>query len=198
MLQGEFDLGIGSTPGPRRPERCERLFFCMLLDPDAAFRVDRLRWHFCAENHIAGTLRGRKRLHISLHHLGDYTRLPSRIIYAARQAGYAVSMTSFDVVLHSIGSFRNAVSDRHPLVLHAEGSRLVELHRMLGATMREIGLKAKEHFRPHVTVLYGPDIVPKQAIEPIRFTVKEFVLIHSELGLSRYNVLGRWPLNIIQ
>lgn len=66
---------------------------------------------------------------------------------------------------------------------------------MLGAEMRLLGLKAKAHFRPHVTVLYGPDIVAKRRITPIRFAVKEFAFIHSELGLSKYNVIDRWPLD---
>jgi RNA 2',3'-cyclic 3'-phosphodiesterase len=194
MLQGELNFGMDS-PGPWRPQRPERLFFGILLDSDTGFRVDRLRRHFCAENHIAGTLRGRKRLHISLHHVGDYTHLPTRIIFAAKRAGCAVSMSPFDVVLHSIGSFRKMNSARHPLVLHAEGTALVQLHRVLGASMHQIGLRPREHFSPHVTVLYGPDVIPKRAIEPIRFTVREFVLIHSERGLSKYNVIDRWPLN---
>lgn len=104
-------------------------------------------------------------------------------------------MVPFDVVLRAIESFHHEGAARHALVLHAEGAGLVELHRMLGTEMRIIGLKAKAYFWPHVTVLYGPDIVAKRRITPIRFTVKEFAFIHSELGLSKYNVIGQWPLD---
>jgi 2'-5' RNA ligase len=81
-------------------------------------------------------------------------------------------------------------------VLRAEGTALFDLHALLGAAMREWGLKAADEFVPHMTLLYGPNAVPLQAIEPIRFVAREFVLIHSELGLTRYTVLGRWPLQI--
>jgi 2'-5' RNA ligase len=46
-----------------------------------------------------------------------------------------------------------------------------------------------------MTLYYGPQPVPLQAIEPIRFVVREFVLIHSERGLTRYNLLDGWSLD---
>ena len=39
-----------------------------------------------------------------------------------------------------------------------------------------------------------PTVDPVQAIEPIRFAAKEFALVHSELGLARYNIIERWSL----
>lgn len=188
MLQGELDLGRGPSHGP-----WERLFFAVLPDIDTAHRIDRLRRQFCDANHVEGAMRGRKRLHVSLHHVGDYTHLPSRIVYAAKQAGKAISWPSFEVTLHSIRSFP-VKPPKQALVLLAESAALVEFHEMLGAELRKIGLRSRKHFAPHVTLLYGPDAIPRQAIEPIRFVVSEFVFIHSELGLSRYNVVDRWPL----
>lgn len=196
MLQGEFDLGIGRpSPGPWRPERPERLFFGVLLETDTAFHAEQCRRSFCEEHHVEGTPRGRKRLHISLHSAGDHTHLPARIIYAAKLVGKAISMSPIEVTLHSITSFeRKRNPHKRPLVLLAESAALGELHTTLGAEMRKIGLRTRKHFTPHVTLLYGPNAVPRQAIEPIRFVVREFSLIHSELGLSRYNMIARWPL----
>jgi 2'-5' RNA ligase len=45
-----------------------------------------------------------------------------------------------------------------------------------------------------MTLLYGPTPIPAQPIEPLRFVVAGFSLIHSELGLTRYNVIDRWSL----
>ena len=42
--------------------------------------------------------------------------------------------------------------------------------------------------------LYDREALPVQEIEPIRFVASEFALVHSEVGLTRYNILGRWPL----
>jgi 2'-5' RNA ligase len=44
-----------------------------------------------------------------------------------------------------------------------------------------------------MTLLYGSTAVPVQLIEPIRFTAREFKLIHSELGLTQYHEKGSWP-----
>lgn len=83
---------------------------------------------------------------------------------------------------------------RRPLVLLGEGDPLWDLHRILGAAMIRNGLRAAKNFKPHVTLLYGPDLVPTQPIEPIRFSVNKLVLIHSKRGLSRYHVLDRCSL----
>ena len=196
MLNNGLDSGFLTPPLPgylRRKQK-DRLFFGVLLDSYAALRVSHLGQQFCSENDIKGTPRGRHLLHISLHHLGDYPRLPERIIFAAKRAAEAVSVPAFEVTLNSITAFPNSKSGRHALVFLAEGAGLVSLHRGVGGAMRRIGLSASEHFRPHVTFLYGPDAVAKEPIEPIRFVVKEFALIHSEVGLSKYNVIDRWPL----
>jgi len=49
------------------------------------------------------------------------------------------------------------------------------------------------NFTPHVTLLYDPRSVEEHPIEPISWTVSEFVLIHSMQGHAH---LARWPLHI--
>lgn len=43
-------------------------------------------------------------------------------------------------------------------------------------------------------LLYDPQGIAEHAIEPIRWTAREFVLVHSLLGRSRHVPLGRWAL----
>jgi RNA 2',3'-cyclic 3'-phosphodiesterase len=196
-MQGVFDFYADLPATPRRPER---LFFALFPDAETAARVSQVRERFIRDNHLRGTRLETKRLHVSLHHVGDYKRLRGKFIYAAQQAGKAVSMRGFEMTLRSIRSFERtpAVNDRlprRPLVLLGEGAdALPELHKMLGAAMEKNGLQAGARFTPHMTLLYGPEPVPAQAIDPIRFTVSEFALIHSELWLTRYNVIDRWSL----
>jgi 2'-5' RNA ligase len=45
-----------------------------------------------------------------------------------------------------------------------------------------------------MTLLYGRGATVHQAIEPVAWTVRELVLVHSFLGETRHEVLGRWPL----
>ena len=47
---------------------------------------------------------------------------------------------------------------------------------------------------PHITLLYDGRGIGEHVVEPVRWTVKELVLVHSLLGQSRYIPLGRWSL----
>ncbi|MPZ57576.1 MAG: 2'-5' RNA ligase [Rhizobiales bacterium] len=161
--------------------------------------MSRGRERFVCEHHLEGARLKTERLHVSLHHAGDYKRLRTKFTYAARQAGKAVSMHPFEMTFRFIKSFEGAPSTngrprRRPLVLLGEGDALLELHKVLGAAMEKNGLRAAEHFTPHMTLFYGAKPIPMQAIKPIRFVVNEFTLIHSELWLTQYNVVDRWSL----
>jgi 2'-5' RNA ligase len=35
--------------------------------------------------------------------------------------------------------------------------------------------------------------IPETPIEPINFTIREFVLVNSLIGQGRHDVLRRWP-----
>jgi RNA 2',3'-cyclic 3'-phosphodiesterase len=136
-------------------------------------------------------------LHISLHALGDYPGLPGALVRTAKAAGAAVSVPAFDVVFDRAMSFtRNG--KKRPLVLRAGGDipALLALHEALGSAMKNAGLGrwAAPHFTPHMTLLYDHRIVMEREIETVRWTVRDFVLVHSLLGQSRYIPLARWPL----
>lgn len=186
--------------GPWRPKRPERLFFGLLPEAGAARRIGRWRDRLLRDRGLDGARIADGRLHLSLHHVRDDWRLVSKFAYAAGCAGAAVEPPpSFDVTLHTLVTFpgapgRGGGSWRRPLVLLAQDEALFELHRGLGAAMRKHGLRAGETFNPHVTLLYGPGAVRSEPVEPIRFAVTEFALIHSERGLSRYHILRQWPL----
>src|ERR1700681_1022699 len=72
---------------------------------------------------------------------------------------------------------------RHcPFVLIGDGGldRLRSFRRTLGVAMARRGLKrlAKNDVAPHITLLYAERNAEEQPIEPICWTVNEFVLIH--------------------
>lgn len=184
---------------PRRPKRPERLFFALRPDSETSTSVGGLRQRFLRDHRLTGTPIELRHLHVSLHPLGDYARLPSNIIYGAQLAANAVSMPPFEASFRSIRSFDRPPSlkgrpGRWPLVLLGEGDGLGALHRELGAAMAKNGLRPGIGFKPHMTLLYGPKPIAPQEIEPIRLRVKDFVLIHSERGLTRHNVIGHWWL----
>ena len=45
-----------------------------------------------------------------------------------------------------------------------------------------------------MTLLYGDRLVAERPVDSVSWAVREFALVHSLLGRSRYNVLARFPL----
>jgi 2'-5' RNA ligase len=159
--------------------------------------VGKQRESFLRDNGLDGSRIDVERLHMSLHHIGDYARLKPDVLYRAERAGEAVAMRPFEVTCRSIMSFagapmRNGGKRDRPLVLLGESDALVELHAMLDTALKGYKLRAAAQFTPHMTLLYSPNGVAPQPVEPIRFMVKDFALIHSERGLGRYHTVGRW------
>ncbi|WP_420997996.1 2'-5' RNA ligase family protein [Cupriavidus sp. 30B13] len=108
----------------------------------------------------------------------------------------AIGVPPFGVTFDRISSF-NGRPGHHPLVLTASAGldELIRLEQRLGDALRGTGLRvSRARFTPHLTLLYDEVRCDRRAIGPITWTVREFVLIHSWLGKTRYEVKGRWPL----
>jgi 2'-5' RNA ligase len=105
------------------------------------------------------------------------------------QAAAAISMSSFDVVLDRA---RSLAGLRRPLVLCGDagvrGARVLQL--AIEMAMHELGAAGRRHM-PQVTVLDGWRGIEEEAIEPVRWTATEFVLLR---GRREPGVLGRWAL----
>lgn len=176
------------------------MYFGLFPDVETAALIDQVRRQVFDQLNWDGKPLKPERLHVSLHHVGDYARLRTKYVYSARLAGAAILMRPFELTFSLIKSLDDDSRSRDPsrklpLVLLAEADALRELHQMLGTAMRKNGFKAAEHLlTPHMTLSYGRRAIPAHAIEPIRFAVNGFVLIHSERGLTRYHVLDRWLL----
>src|SRR4051812_37545218 len=128
-MQFEFEFCRG---WPVRPARPERLFFCLFPDAATSCRVSQFAEHFIRENRLKGTRIKTERLHLSLHHVGDYKRLRTKFTYAAQRAAEAVSMNPFEVTFPSIVSFdpvasKDVAPRQRPLVLLGGGEALLEL-----------------------------------------------------------------------
>jgi 2'-5' RNA ligase len=45
---------------------------------------------------------------------------------------------------------------------------------------------------PHLTLLYDKKHFDSTGIKPVFWTVREIVLVASEVGATKYHLLGRW------
>jgi 2'-5' RNA ligase len=126
--------------------------------------------------------------------------MPQDTVKAACEAasGLQACSSRFSVHLNRVVSFgRHA--EKRPLVLRDSG----EANLMLKAFRINLwdALAAKEvpggprsSFTPHVTLLYDAQMVSEHAVNAVSWEAHEFVLLHSAMQETRYEVLGRWPL----
>ena len=84
----------------------------------------------------------------------------------------------------------------YPLVLRGDDGvvGLEILYRSLGTAMLLVGLKARLDFTPHLTLLYSDYCIKEHFVQPVSWTVREFSLILSLRGKTKYIPLGRWKL----
>lgn len=196
MLSGEqLDLpGFSAATAPS-----ENLFFALLPDSATARRMEWNASDFCALHGMKGKPLAPDRLHVSLHPLGRFCgELPPGLLRTAREAACRVAKAPFEVTFDRVASFSGG-SHRRPFVLYAKVGceALASFHRHLGGKMAQAGLSCgtTRRFVPHVTLLCGHTRFAERRVEPITWTVYDFVLVHGKLGQSRYHILGRWRLN---
>jgi len=175
----------------------DRLFFALFPDAEAAARIAECARQLRAQHGLHGAPLKTERFHITLHHLGDYVGLPQGVVEMASQAAAAVRAAPFPVVFDRAASFSSSPRNR-PFVLRGDAglAELMVFQRALGLEMAKAGLGrwAKPAYTPHVTLLYDDRAVAEQAIEPIRWTAGEFVLVRSLIGQTLHIPLARWPL----
>jgi 2'-5' RNA ligase len=183
-------------PGFDAPHPTDRLFFALIPTPDAAASIARQRGLLRDIYALKGRSIGVGRLHVTLNHLGDYLGLPAGIVAAAMKAAASVRAAPFDVVFDRAMSFHGRPRNRPLVLLGDDGvAALAAFQQTLGRALQKAGLlAANPHYTPHVTLLYDNRFVPPGTIEPIRWKVSEFVLVHSLLGRTRHVPLARWLL----
>ena len=186
-----------SLPGfDPAPEPTDRLFFALFPDAPAAERIARLARVQRSEHGLHGQPLLTERLHVTLHHVGDHAGLPADVVAQAGEAAASLAVPAFELAFDRVVSFRKA--RQMPFVLRgAEGaSPLMDFQAALGTALKKAGLGrwVASSYTPHVTLLYDDHAVPEQAVEPITWTAREFVLVHSLLGRTQHVHLARWAL----
>nr|WP_321574281.1 RNA 2',3'-cyclic phosphodiesterase [Paraburkholderia franconis] len=187
-----------TLPGFEAPQLApkHRLLFVAMPDPDTAARIADMAGWLRSEMRVKARLLHTERLHITLHHLGDFARVPEVAVARACAAATSIDVPPFGLTLDRVSSF-NGRQGHRPLVLTGSAGldEMIDLQQGLGDALRGAGLHdSRARFTPHVTLLYGAGRFDPRAIGPITWTVREFVLIRSWLGETPYDVKGRWPL----
>lgn len=170
-----------------------RLFFAAVPDVDAAANIYRVAGILKQAHRFTRKLIPRECPHVSLLFLG---RGSEQLLRDAREAVAGVKMTPFEVSFDRTASFCGGPGN-YPFVLVGGDTldRLKSLGHRLGAAVAESGMarRVRGDFTPHVTLLYGDRAVEEYPVAPIRWTVNEFVLIHS---LQGHRHVARWRFDV--
>jgi len=168
-----------------------RLFLATLPDPATAERIHRLAGVLKRAHRFSGKIIAADRLHVSLFSL---TGLPDRQVRAACEAATDFRTEPFEVSFDRTTSFRGGPGNRPFVLIGEEGLRRLQSFRQtLAAALTRRGLRrsANTSFTPHVTLLYDARSVEEYPVEPIIWTVAEFVLVYSLRG---HQHVARWGL----
>ncbi len=173
------------------------VFFALFPDSATAARVLRRARRTCRERELTGRPIAVARLHVSLHRVGQFAdTLPPRLVEEIRVAATAVNAEPFEIRFDRALSFSNSPT-RNPFVLvGGENAALHELHFALGHALErsQATFRMRPRFTPHLTLLYDKRQIAEHPITPVAWTVRDFALVISIIGKSRYDIVGRWTL----
>jgi 2'-5' RNA ligase len=137
------------------------------------------------------------RFHVSLNDLGEYDdqRTAEAVALRALEAVANVRTGPFTVMFNLVQSFAGRDGNRALVLRGDEGVvGLERLQQSLRVSLRMAGIKSPSRFTPHVTLLYSKRSIDERFVEPISWTVREFALVVSLRGQTKYDFKGRWPL----
>jgi 2'-5' RNA ligase len=174
------------------------LFFAIFPEAHAALRTEQVARDFHNRYELVGKPLKTNRFHVSVQGLcRSPDGLPDAIVAAAREAAATVTMPAFRVAFNHAMSFTRQKSNR-PLVLCGdEGIIGIEmLQQALSAALGRTGRvrQLRRNLTPHMILLYDDRSISEQPVEPIIWTVREFVLVHSLINETVHIPLARWPL----
>jgi len=167
----------------------DRLLFLVYADPVAAESAMEIGNRLRAEYGLRGLPILPRHIHSTLWHVcDDFSPPPPDLVAALTACANRLSMPAFRVSFDRVESFNGGA-----LVLRGEEGviGLELLHENLTAAL----CIKRTSFVPHVTLLRDKRrLLPSISVEPIEWTVSEFVLVHSLLGKTTHRVLARLPL----
>ena len=164
-----------------------RFFFAVLPPPSLACRIAQRMASLDAQL-LAAT-----RLHLTMFILDDRSEVDQALIARLIGVGDAVRFAPIAVVLERLVASQRSIALRPAM---ANGG-LVALHADLARLARSAGIAERHGYRfgAHMTLGYRDGVPSSRRIAPVGWTADELVLIHSHVGRTRHEVLGRWPLD---
>ena len=177
-----------TAPSLSRHPVCHRLFLAIVPPPPLARQIAQAALWYGPEGRGARA----DRMHVTIDILDDFEDRPAHAIDTLCAVMGSVAAAAVAIELdQAVGSTRSVA-----LRARRRNPALDRFHRAVGAARARTGLpqRAGYRFSPHLTLFYRDGAPFSRAIAPIRWVADEFVLVHSLVGRTQHEILGRWPL----
>ena len=183
----------------------DRLFFALFPSEEAIPHIVKTSQQLRNAHGLTGKSLSNDRLHVTLHHVGDYAGgLPNGLVETVQDVASKIEMAAFEVTFDRAMSFAGSPKNK-PFVLRGKErldgglAALMAFQKTMYLAMCRAGLqgpRANAKFAPHVTLMYDDQGIPEQAVEPVSWLAYDFVLVHSLLGQTRHIHLGHRPVHV--
>lgn len=175
-----------------------KLFFALRPDDATAERIARVATAEHAARGLPPRLRASRVFHITLHFFGAFGGEPDAgLVATAQRAAAEIARPAFDLGFDRFESWGDEHARQHPFVLTG-GQGLEAVRELRDALVERLvahGLAAPERdYEPHLTLRYDKRRAPAWPVDLPGWVASEFVLVKSPQGLTRHDVIGRWPL----
>lgn len=179
-----------SEPAVAKPTNL--LFFGLRPSADEASQTRRWARQLAARFGLRGPLRPPHLLHMTLHPIAHFHEAPDWIEDWSRHAVSRLQVEPFDLTFDRSVRFHGS----NACVLRCEETpALRRLQRGLSDALSDLEGVARYRFTPHVTLLYDEHLSEEAILDaPLTWTVRDFELIHSFQGQSRYRQMARFVL----
>ncbi len=174
---------------------CGTVFFAHKPEPDVIDHVVSVGNRLRAKHRLMGTVSPAV-LHVTICPIGYLPDLSDERIDAACKVAGSLVTEPFEIILDRVRTYPNG-QEKLPFVAFAGNGvpRAGLFRHALIADLRRGGFVFHRKLpEPHMTLFYDRRIVAEEPIDPIRWIVRDFVLVHSIYGEGRHVLLGQWPL----
>ncbi|MBU1376288.1 MAG: 2'-5' RNA ligase family protein [Alphaproteobacteria bacterium] len=174
------------------------VYFAILPPPEVAEQALRLITAARGRHGLTAKPTPPDRLHVSLNYIGDFKRPCGPVIDKAAEAARPVAARPFTVAFNRFGSW-GLGGKGGPIVLWGDDGVIGvdDLYSSIHRALVKPGMvpRREVEMTPHMTLIRDKAHIPETFVDPVSWTVDEFVLIYAIHGEGRYEVVERYPLN---
>lgn len=139
-----------------------------------------------------GTVVRAEHLHVTLDILDDRAAPDPSLIDALLRAGAAVAAAPFTVTFDRVVGSPSSIALRPAHRIAGLAALCGEIARHRGGA--GIAVRDGYRFNAHMTLGYRVGTPFQQPTAPIAWQADTFELVHSHVGRTRHDRIGRWPL----